>query len=312
MKKFLFLLFFIQQSFASAVMNCPAGQMRGWTQSTGYFCVNRLPATIPPNYCTTYIPNVNPWMQSFPTFLLPQPNQPWWAQQGNYYYPNMYYPGAWNYPGMNANYYPGQGEVFAAKPNVYIESIYGEKKFQMKFTSEEELSFLATTPVLEKNNIWKGKIIAKDKFEVDDVYYDYLFYDIRLPKEKMQFEHGICATREATIDWMLKDLKEMKYSAIALQDFEEHWKVKIPDYPYYCLYPQYNEQLDKALPVSFEIEQTSFTRSLYVLVPHKTEPDMDEAQTTPLPVKDPETFRPSTLITRENMFKEWGVAFLGE
>ncbi len=312
MKKLIFFFLFIQQCFASAIMDCPTGQMRAWTQSTGYFCVNKLPTTIPQNYCTTYIPNINPWMQSFPSFLTPQVNQSWWAQQGNYYYPNMYYPGAWNYPYINSSYYSGQGQVFAAKPNVYIESIHAEKKFQMKFTSEEKLSFLATTPVLEKNNIWKGKIISKDKFEVDDVYYDYLFYDIRLPKEKMQFEHGVCATREGAIEWMLKDLKELKYSAIALQDFEEHWRVKIPDYPYYCIYPQYNEQLDAALPVSFEMEQASFTRSLYVLIPHKTEPDMDETYATPLPMKDPETFRPSTLITRENMFKEWGVAFLGE
>ena len=103
----------------------------------------------------------------------------------------------------------------------------------------------------------------------------------------------------------------MKYSAIALQDFEEHWRVKIPEYPYYCVYPQYNSQLDPILPVEIDIEQNTFMRSLYVLVPHKVEPDMESEPEIPFPSGDPGEFRPSSRIQRENMFREWGVAFLG-
>ena len=128
----------------------------------------------------------------------------------------------------------------------------------------------------------------------------------------MQFERGLCATREEAIKWMLTDLKEMKYSAIALQDFEEHWNVKIPDYPFYCIYPQYNKVLDDVLPVSISLEQTQFIRSLYVLVPHRKEPDVDEPQMIPFPVLDSAEVRPKSQIKYENMFKEWGVAFLGE
>jgi hypothetical protein len=127
----------------------------------------------------------------------------------------------------------------------------------------------------------------------------------------MQFEGGLCATREDAIQWMMKDLKEMKYSDISLQDFEEHWRVKIPDYPYYCIYPQYNTQLDPILPVEIDVDQNTFIRSLYVLVPQKKEPNEDEPQEIPFPIKDPAEFRPSAKIKRENEFREWGVAFLG-
>lgn len=171
--------------------------------------------------------------------------------------------------------------------------------------------FLVTTPILGKSLTWSGKIIQSDKFEVDGIYYDYLFYDVRLPKEKMQFENGLCATREGAIEWMIKDLIEMKYSAISLQDFEEHWRVKIPDYPFYCIYPQYNRELDPVLPVEIGLDQSSFIRSLYVLVPHKKEPDFVDLQEIPLPVGDPGEYRPGSKIKRENMFREWGVAFLG-
>jgi hypothetical protein len=128
----------------------------------------------------------------------------------------------------------------------------------------------------------------------------------------MQFERGLCATRDEAIKWMLNDLSEMKYPAIALQDFEEHWKVKIPDFPFYCIYPQYNQQLDAILPVVISLDQSQLTRSLYVLIPHKKEPDVDEPQEIPFPILDSGEIRPRSLIKFENMFKEWGVAFLGD
>lgn len=311
-----FLLFFTFL-FSTVAWSCPTGMVNIWTQSRGYACVPRYPSSV--NDCVVCQPNytaANPynpsWFQNFPSAIYqPQP-MPWWAYQGNMYYPNLHYPGAWSYLGVDQNYYPGQGQVHALKPNVYIESIHHDKKFSFTFASKEKLSFLATTPGLEPDNSWKGRIVGNDKFEVAGINYDYLFYDIRLPKEKMQFAKGLCAVREETVNWMLKDLKEMNYPAIALQDFEQHWRVKIPDYPFFCIYPQYTEQLEEALPVTISLPQSEFVRSLYILVAHKTEPDPDLPQSIPLPSEDPESIRPKTHIRRENSFKEWGVAFLSE
>lgn len=286
--------------------------MQVWTQSQGFQCLPRINQAPNQSLCIgwgTPVPT-NPF-QNFPSPLYQPQVIPWWAYQGNMYYPNLHYPGPWQYPGIQSQYYPGQGQVYAAKPNVYVDSIHKEAKFNFKFVSSSRPHFLATTPVLEKDLSWKGKIIGKDKFELDGIFYDYLFYDLRLPKEKMQFTHGGCANREEAIEFMLQDLKAMNYSAIALQDFEEHWRVKIPDYPYYCVYPQYNRELDSAIPVEIEVSQSSFIRSLYILVPYKTAPDVAEPGEIPLPVSRPEELRPDTKIQREVMFREWGVAFLG-
>jgi hypothetical protein len=252
----------------------------------------------------------NPFM-SFP-FALYQPTyQPWWAYQGNLYYPNLNYPGPWSYPGIQQHHYPGSGQVFAAKPNVYVDSVHKNKNFNFKFVSNEKISFLATTPLLPKSLEWSGKILGEDTFEVEGINYDYLFYDVRLPKEKMQFEKGICTTRSDAINWMLKDLKLMNYSAISMQDFEEHWRVKIPDYPNYCIYPQYNAQLDPALPVEIDVDQTRFMRVLYILVPHKEILDSSKETDIAFPTQDPSEIRPETKIKHEVEFREWGVAFLG-
>ncbi|MCM2351175.1 MAG: hypothetical protein NDI69_14235 [Bacteriovoracaceae bacterium] len=308
---FLYLVLLLNQVEASSIASCPQNMIRVWTQSVGYSCVTKFNPVEQDPFCAYPNPlGVNPF-QYFPGPLYQAAVMPAWAHQGHLLYPNVGYPGAWSFPGIESRYYPGEGAVFAAKPNVYVESIHNDKKFNFKFISRNKPHFLATTPVLDKTLSWSGKIREKDKFEIEDVFYDYLFYDLRLPKEKMQFSNGLCSTREGAIEWMLKDLKEMKYSEIAQQDFEEHWRVKIPDYPYYCIYPQYNRELDPIIPVEINLDQTIFIRSLYVLVPHRKVPDMDDPQEVPLPGKDPSEFRPGSKIQRENMFREWGVAFLG-
>lgn len=303
--------------FALDALACPAGLVNIWTQSSGYACVPRYPSSY--NDCVVcqsnyqaHLPYNPNWFQQFPPAVYQPQVMPWWAYQGNFYYPNFHYPGAWANNNINQNYYPGQGQVHALKPNVYIESIHHEKKFSFAFSSKEKLSFLSTTPILSQQNSWKGKIVGNDKFEIEGINYDYLFYDIRLPKEKMQFEKGVCATKEETVKWMLADLKAMNYPVIALQDFEQHWSVKLPNYPFFCIYPQYNSVLDEALPVTITLDHSEFIRALYVLTAHRDEPDSEKPQTIPLPLLEPESMRPKGLVRRENNFREWGVAFLSE
>lgn len=289
-------------------LECQAPQFLAWSGQAAVCTSRMVPTELDPDDC---IPQIFPQLKVFQG-LVSEETLPWWAVQGKLHFPNLHYPGIWKNDQIDASFYPGSGEIFAAKPNVYIQSIYDEKRMTFKFLGEEAKSFLATTPMLSERLSWEGKIIEHDKFEIEGILYDYLFYDIRLAKSAMQFTHGVCATRSEGIEWMLKDLGEMNFSAIALSDFEEHWRVKIPDYPFFCIYPQYNEQLDPVLPVALEMEQASFTRSLYVLVPYSESPQASLMPLIPLPTVDSASIRPSVKITRENMFKEWGVAFLGE
>lgn len=303
----LFLTLFPVHVFAQ---KCPAGTFKSLSQFSGIQCVPRISqvSDVLEECLGSISPISSNAIPAFPFPLNQSKNQAWWVTYGDLNYPNLHYPGPWAYPGIQKKYYPGEGEVFAAKPNVYVDTVTPGKKFNFSFLTR--VHFLATTPLISKSLSWKGKLGA-DRFEIDDIYYDYLFYDVRLPKEKMQFENGLCADREGAIQWMLNDLKAMKYSAISLQDFEEHWTAKIPDYPYYCIYPQYNGQLDPIIPVEIDIQQNTFIRSLYVMIPFKKAPEGDEVLETPLPVKDPSEFRPSARIKREVEFREWGVAFLG-
>lgn len=300
-----FLLF---MNFSLFAQTCVSPSFSSWEENKGHYCTQVITQKDDPENC---LPLIFPQLKNFED-LLGKKDLPWWAVQGKLLFPNLEYPGVWKNNKIDASFYPGTGEVFAGKPNVYIQSIHHEKKMKFHFPGEASKNFLATTPMLSERNSWEGKIIDGDKFEIEGTLYDYLFYDVRLPKEGMQFTHGVCVNRSESIDFMLKDLRAMNYPPISLSDFEEHWRVKIPDYPVICIYPQYNKELDEVLPVELEIEQATFTRVLYVLVPHRESPEFNSDSSISLPQSNPESIRPSLKITRENMFKEWGVAFLGE
>lgn len=287
---------------------CRVPEFMTWSQERGNHCAIRMVDKASEENC---LPLIFPQLKNFED-LLGAKELPWWATQGKLLFPNVESPGVWKNHKIDASFYPGEGEIFAGKPNIYIQSIHDEKKMKFRFFGQAPKHFLATTPMLSERNSWEGKIVERDKFEIDGTYYDYLFYDIRLPRSFMQFQAGVCISRKEVIEWMLNDLKAMDFPPISLSDFEEHWRVKIPDYPFFCIYPQYNEQLDVAVPVALDLEQSSLTRVLYVLIPSQGSPELEgDSQLSP-PTQNPEFNRPATKIQRENMFKEWGVAFLGE
>jgi hypothetical protein len=248
----------------------------------------------------------NPMFNS--PMMNPMMNQmmPWWGMKGNMYYPNMNFPGAWQGHGMNHQHYPGNGPVMMAKPNIYVEA-KEEIEFELEFTDPKQ-EFLATTPYLEEGNKWKVKV-KDEKFNVDGVDYGYLFYDARGALKHFQFADGVCSSREAMIEMMEKDLKALGHSKRSLKDFSVHWRVKIPNYPYYCLYPQYNQEMDKAVPINVSVE-AEVSRVLYIVVPYQTLELKNTDVFPPLPVNDFTAKRPKVKQQTKLYLKEWGVAFL--
>jgi hypothetical protein len=172
-----FFYFFTLLFATQALANCRSGQLRVWKKDSGYACVQRFQAA--PSDCVSCqgqaqkSPLLEKMFANFPAPVYQPKSLPWWAHQGNFHFPNLHFPGAWTNqkrsPGIDAKYYPGQGEVHALKPNIYVQSIHAEKKFTFSFSSKEALSFLATTPALDEKNSWSGKIVKNDRFEVEDI-----------------------------------------------------------------------------------------------------------------------------------------------
>lgn len=320
MMRFIFLLSFLVQSsvFAKFVADgCPSHMIRMQSPQTGFYCAPMMATQFPAPQNDCFMCQqlywqrqmaANPWQGHFQNPFIQNPYSPWWAQQGSMMYPNFHAPGSWQYPGMNPNPYPGNAPVFAAKPNVYVsKKSEGAASFKIKFDmSQTKASFLATTPYLE-NNGWNG-VISDDEFKVQDVSYDYLFYDARMSHETMQFEAGWCVRQDNLVKSMMGELIQMGFSQNALRDFQEHWDEKIPKEEIYCVYPQYNKELDAAMPISIE-PVASFKRVVFVLVPHRLDDNIADREFPKLPYKSHYTLRP-VAETSDIEFMEWGVAFL--
>ena len=315
MKHLVWLLLLISTtSFGSAMMDCPMGSTRQFMPQGGFVCapLSQAYPQVPADciVCQQYYyqrqMQTNPWMaQQSPWGY--NPYSPWWAQQGQVFYPNFNYPGAWQYPGMNAHHYPGQGGVFAAKPNVYVKNSGKLTGFKMDFDLSKGASFLATTPWLTDDS-WEG-LVTTDAFRVENVKYDYLFYDARLNHTQMQYRAGWCVDRERVVESMMKEIEALGFSKAAMKDFHEHWTEKIPQEPVYCVYPQYNDQLDAALPIKLTPE-APFTRVVFILVPHRSDERRPAAQMFPeLPRNSHVPLRPQVKQGALH-YLEWGVAFL--
>jgi len=323
--KIIFLLFsFFSLSFIAsawstsfqnpATVNCPMGYYRvqpnaftpsscvpfGQNMNMGmpfcYHCQN--------NYWGSQ--QFNPFMNPYANPFMPNQNLPWWAMQGQMYYPNMHYPGSWHNQGINPNPYPGNGDMVALKPNIYMTS-KAPVKFELEFT-DSKMQFLATTPYLSDGQKWNATV-SGESVEVDQVKYGYLFYDARSKLDHLQFEAGVCTTRKELVQIMHADLKNLKHTKRSLEDFMQHWQIKIPDFPYYCLYPQYNDVLDRVFPYRVSTS-ASISRVLYVVVPYKSLELKQKNVFPPLPRADFKAQHPTISPDAKLMIQEWGVAFL--
>lgn len=308
---------------ASAMADCPYGQVRQFYPQGGFTCVPSgmmYPQSQP--YCIS-CQQQNPWGQTYTQpWMQPQLpwmqqqrypwmanyQSPWWAQQGQLYYPNFNSPGAWQYPGMQQHYYPGQGQMFLGKPNVYVST--GKTKltsFTMEFSAKDTANFLATTPSLTDSK-WQGTA-SEDSFYVDGVKYSYLFYDTRADHAQMQYQAGWCTEHGATVKSMSDELKALGFSTQAIKDFDEHWNEKLPRVDSWCVYPQYNQQLDKILPVKLT-PSMPFVRVAFVLVPHNQEQRRPASAFPQPPRRGHASLRPTRSADQQVHMMEWGVAFL--
>lgn len=327
MKKIISTFIFIISTnvIAAPQMIDPAIYCNGGQYSVGYaggiYCWDEIPSPGTTNCPTcggwnynSYRPyNPYTYFPSYPFYphqMNPQYN-PWYAQQAQLYYPNYNYPGVWQPggQGIQHHHYPGGGGGMAAKPNVYVQNPKVGESVTVSFAGEQLNEMLVTTPALDNEGKWSATVTEDNKFVVNNTKYDYLFYDLRFDHKKLQYKHGFCSDRKTVINYMLKDIKELDFPEVSQKDFDEHWNQKIPQIEYYCLYPQYNEQLDQAYPVKIT-PQVAFVRTLYLVIPHYKKPKVANGIFPPLPVGHPAKLRKRAPSSKDMVLKEWGVAFL--
>lgn len=229
---------------------------------------------------------------------------PWWYPYGQYQYTNWQSPGLWqSYPPMMMGpHYPGNGNLAAAKPNVYVSGVAGTK-FSIKANFKQSTLWIAAPSLKGEKSTWSGEILSSGALTVDGVHYPYLYYDYRSFLNLFQQDQGFCGGKKQSISFMLSVLEEMGFKQQEIDDFKEHWPHKLPPAAKYCVYPQENQQLQNAVAFDITPKAHLVQVNFVVFLDHEQAPAPKPAgpwKPTMSSKNDSATFE----------VREWGVSFI--
>lgn len=236
---------------------------------------------------------------------------PWWQPWSMYMYPGSYnYPCMWAMWGCQSRMYPSGGPIAMGKPNLYIVGP-DIKEAKIELERIETHKLMATAPAhMEKG--WTFSL-EKNQIKVNGTPYPYLFYDSRAELDRLPNQSsGFCGNRSEILGLMKKELYQFKFPENAVADFDEHWMVKLPPISQFCVYPQINEQMDKAAPIKTSLKDSQMTRVLFFIVPKTARRGLPrEAYLKELVQRQPAEWK--TPVIKKASAKwaiyEWGVAF---
>jgi hypothetical protein len=241
-------------------------------------------------------------------------NSPWWNQYGSMSYPNYSYPAAWSNSGVNSSMYSGHGHGFAGKPNVYVTAP-DKTELHVTVSGVEEGNLLLTVPAYGEDG-WHATV-NKNKFVVESTNHDYLFYDVRFDENTFSDEKGFCGNRKVVIEGMMSTLQALTFKSEEIKDFYEYWSIKLPRSNSYCVFPQLNEENDKAYKLSVSEKSkkditvtrvtflVNFEEKLKDKLPAKFRHPPTDVKKLQERVKSITSVKPHPIHVRE-----WGVAFL--
>jgi hypothetical protein len=206
--------------------------------------------------------------------------------------------------------YPSGGPIAMGKPNLYITGP-NLKDAKIELEKIEEHKLMATAPAhMEKG--WTFSL-EKNQLLVNGTKYPYLFYDSRAELKRLpNHSKGFCGERSEILEFMKKQLEEFRFPKNAQADFNEHWMVKLPPISQFCVYPQINEQMDKAAPLKMSFTDYKLTRVLFFIVPKLARKDLPkQVYLKELVQRTPAQWKAPALKTTKNKWSifEWGVAF---
>ncbi len=180
--------------------------------------------------------------------------------------------------------------AIAYKPNIYL---YPLKPDTLCVSLFFPMGGYVTASIPEYQNQWCVSVLPNGLINNT---YGYLFYESMQPNIWQQNE-GFCIARSDLKTWFENILTTLNFNPTEVADFTEYWVPKLSDYPYYLIYPQNHQMINRVIQVQFSKQPDSFYR-LFMGFKGVTSP-----VNLPVPELKPATREGFTAI-------EWGGLFL--
>jgi PKD repeat protein len=155
------------------------------------------------------------------------------------------------------------------KPNIYL---YPKKNcnicVSLSFPKGGEV--IASIP--EYRNGWCVNV--EPNGAIDDQY-NYLFYESAQPNI-WQRKNGWCLEQSKLEAFIKADMDSRGFTEDEINDFVEYWIPRLKEFPYYTIFPQTKESIDRVIEVGFSVKPEVFYRLFYCIKGSQTNAIMDE------------------------------------
>jgi len=147
----------------------------------------------------------------------------------------------------------------AAKPNIYI---YPKELRNLDVNINFPHGGEVTTSIPEYGDGWND-LDVDPSGKINDEF-TFLFYESQNP-DLCQYEKGWIIAQEDLELFFIKNMTATGFNEQEITDFIDYWIPILKDYPYYAIYPQYNEQLDRIIQLDFSQKPDNILRLIYTL-----------------------------------------------
>ena len=147
-------------------------------------------------------------------------------------------------------------EVPVRKPNIYF---YPEETIELDVNVVFPHGGLITTSIPDYNNGWH---ITVEPSGIIDGQYEFLFYETSQPNYG-QYEAGWIVAQEQLEDFFRNNMSQTGFNQKEIDDFIEYWIPRLTEYPYYAIYPQYNDELEEMIKLEFSEQPANLIRLIY-------------------------------------------------
>ena len=148
------------------------------------------------------------------------------------------------------------------KPNIYLYP-EDETDFILKF---EEPSLLSVTDPIYSDS-WSGIAYPDGKLTVNGRDCGFLFYESKTEPGYYQLDTGFVIPAEGRKEAFEEILYAYGLNGTEVKDFTDFWCEKLEPGVPYAMYPQMNEVIDRAMPISLTPEAESSLRIWFAFVP---------------------------------------------
>ncbi len=144
------------------------------------------------------------------------------------------------------------------KPNVYI---YPQETLSLDVNIVFPRGGEVTSSIPAYGDGWH---VTVEPSGIIDGEHEYLFYESSQP-DCGQYERGWVIARKGLDEFFRKNLALTGFQGKEIDDFVDYWVPRLTEYPYYAIYPQYNEQLERSVRLEFSVRPDSLIRLIYVV-----------------------------------------------